>query len=70
MSEGARTEALRAELREAFVSDLRPTGKSCKWGRECAQLYLNGADVAWAMIRRGYATPYAGGKRQSWCAWR
>jgi endonuclease YncB( thermonuclease family) len=66
----AATEALRAELREASVSDLRPTGKSCKWGRECAQLYVDGADVALAMIRRGYATPYTGRKRQSWCAWR
>lgn len=54
----------------ALVSELRPTGRCCKWGRECAQLYVNGADVSWVMVRRGYAIPYRGGKRQSWCAWR
>jgi hypothetical protein len=36
----------------------------------CASRLSDGADVALVMIQRGYATPYAGGKRQSWCAWR
>jgi endonuclease YncB( thermonuclease family) len=66
----AAAEALREELRWAFVSELRPTGRNCKWDRECAHLYVNGGDVAWAMIRRGYARPYTSGKRLSWCAWR
>lgn len=66
----AATEALRAELREASASELQPTGRSCKWGRECALLYVNGADVASVMILRGHANPYTGGKRLGWCAWR
>jgi endonuclease YncB( thermonuclease family) len=65
----AATEALREELRWAWTVELRPTGKDCKWNRECAYLYINGVNVRWAMIRRGHAVPWRG-RRNDWCAWR
>ena len=46
-----------------------PTGKSCKWRRECARLYFNGEDVADIMVREGHAVRYTGrGLRKNWCA--
>jgi len=37
---------------------LEPTGKSCKYGRECAYLRRKGEDVAEILIREGHAAPY------------
>jgi hypothetical protein len=37
---------------------LEPTGKSCKYGRECAYLKRRGEDVAEILVREGHAVPY------------
>lgn len=56
------------ELLAIKTAELVPTGKSCKWRRGCAHLFLDGEDVAAIMIREGLVVPYNGrGKRQSWC---
>ena len=39
-----------------------------RYGRRLVTLRLDGADVAPAMIAAGLARPYAGGKREGWCA--
>ncbi len=39
-----------------------------KYGRELIVLAVDGKDVAAQMISGGFARPYQGGKRQSWCA--
>lgn len=47
---------------------LEPTGRDCKYGRECARLTLRGVDVAEIMVKEGLAVPYFGkGKRRDWC---
>jgi endonuclease YncB( thermonuclease family) len=48
---------------------LHPTGRDCKYPRECAYLRLNGDDVAGIMVRDGHAVPYNGRtKRRGWCS--
>ncbi len=39
-----------------------------RYGRRLVRLSLDGRDVAGAMIAAGLARPYAGGRRQGWCA--
>lgn len=39
-----------------------------RYGRRLVALRLDGADVAPAMIAAGLARPYAGGRREGWCA--
>lgn len=39
-----------------------------RYGRRLVTLSLDGADVAPDMIAAGLARPYAGGKREGWCA--
>lgn len=52
----------------AAGATLHPTGKSCKYGRECAYLILGKEDVAEIMVREGYAVAYSGrGPRKNWC---
>lgn len=38
-----------------------------RYGRRLTRLYLDGRDVAHAMIAAGLARPYDGGRRRSWC---
>jgi endonuclease YncB( thermonuclease family) len=69
--EKAQGKAAAARLGEFIASGavLERTGKSCKWRRECARLYLDGRDAREVMISEGFAVPYEGrGKRGSWCA--
>jgi endonuclease YncB( thermonuclease family) len=47
---------------------LEPNGTGCKFGRECARLFVNGEDVSDVMVREGHARPYSGrGRRADWC---
>lgn len=39
-----------------------------RYGRRLVRLSLDGQDVAGAMVAKGLARPYAGGRRQGWCA--
>lgn len=39
-----------------------------RYGRRLARLRLDGGDVGGAMIAAGLARPYAGGRRDGWCA--
>ena len=55
------------ELIDTTDARLEPTGRNCKWGRECAYLLLNGEDAGDVMIREGHGAPYSGGRRQNWC---
>jgi micrococcal nuclease len=69
--ERQRGEAATARLRAIIATGstrLEPNGKGCKWGRECARLFVNGEDVRSVMIREGHARPYAGrGPKADWC---
>lgn len=38
-----------------------------RYGRPLARVYAAGVDVAEILISVGYARPYDGGKRRSWC---
>lgn len=60
------TERLRQLLAESEAR-LVPNGKGCKWGRQCASLYLDGRDAAEIMIGEGLAVPYRNGPRKDWC---
>jgi endonuclease YncB( thermonuclease family) len=64
---GAATTRLK-ELIATAETRLEPNGTGCKWGRECARLFVNGEDVRDVMIREGYARPYSGREpRTDWC---
>jgi micrococcal nuclease len=69
--ERQRGESATARLRELLATTemrLESTGKGCKWGRECARLFVNGGDVRDVMIRQGHGRPYNGpGPRTDWC---
>lgn len=39
-----------------------------RYGRRLASLRLDGEDVAQRIVASGLARPYAGGKREGWCA--
>lgn len=54
------------QLIETRDARLKPTGRDCRYNRECAYLYVDGEDVAAVMIRDGHARPYNGGQREGW----
>jgi micrococcal nuclease len=63
----AATDRLRALIATAETR-LEASGRDCKWGRECARLFVNGEDVREVMIREGLARPYGGrGPKTDWC---
>jgi endonuclease YncB( thermonuclease family) len=68
--ERQRGDAATARLKDLLSrhpARLVPTGKSCRYRRECAHLYIGGEDVARIMIREGHAVPYGGkGRRPDW----
>ena len=56
------------ELLETRSPQLVPAGKSCKWRRECAWLYLDGENACEILIREQHAVEYRRpGKRKDWC---
>jgi micrococcal nuclease len=69
--ERQRGEAATARLRALIATAatrLEPNGRDCKWGRECARLFVNGEDVRDVLIREGLARPYSGrGPKTAWC---
>jgi micrococcal nuclease len=63
----AATARLRALIATA-AARLEPSGRDCKWGRECARLFVDGEDVGEVLIREGLARPYSGrGRKTDWC---
>ena len=65
----AATQRLEELVRDAQSIELQKTGQSCKWGRLCASLLIDGVDVGDILIREGHAVPYDGKtKRRDWCA--
>jgi endonuclease YncB( thermonuclease family) len=69
--ERQRGDAATARLKELIASAetrLEPNGTGCKYGRECARLFVNGEDVSEVLVREGHARPYRGrGRRADWC---
>ncbi|MCW8831420.1 MAG: thermonuclease family protein [Gammaproteobacteria bacterium] len=53
-------------LRSAKVVELRSI-KRGKYFRILADVYVDGLNIAEALIRSGNARPYHGGKRLEWC---
>ena len=63
----AATERLRELLDQATAAQLAYLPRRDQYGRDLAQLMLDGQDVADVMVREGLARRYSGGHRQSWC---
>ncbi|WP_299682536.1 thermonuclease family protein [uncultured Roseobacter sp.] len=70
-SERVRGEAATARLRDlldaASEAQLSFRANPDRYQRRLAQLTLDGKDVAATMVDEGFARPYTGGSRQSWC---
>jgi endonuclease YncB( thermonuclease family) len=60
------TWALRIMLWRARTIDIRPNGKD-RYDRTLISVYVNGKDVAPAMIGTELSRSYNGGRRGSWC---
>jgi endonuclease YncB( thermonuclease family) len=60
------TWALRTMLWQARTIEIKRTGKD-RYDRFLIRLRINGKDVADAMVARGLARTYSGGRRGSWC---
>lgn len=63
----AATERLRELLARASSARLAYLPRRDQYGRDLAQLMLDGQDVADVMVGEGLARRYSGGQRQSWC---
>ena len=64
---GARaTRALQALVATGPGTALRLDGRD-RYGRDLGELAIGGQDVATVMLASGFARPYSGGRRQSWC---
>lgn len=59
--------ALRLKLWQADKVTLVREGTD-RYGRTLVAAFLDGSPLAGAMIAAGHARPYAGGRRQEWCA--
>ena len=55
------------ELIDTGKAKLVESGRTDKYRRTLATLYIAGSDVAAILIAEGLARPYAGGKREGWC---
>jgi len=61
------TWALRMMLWQARTIDIRLNGKD-RYDRFLVNLRVNGKDIRSAMIKKGLARAYSGGRRGSWCS--
>lgn len=50
----------------AYDIELRPTGKTDRYGRTVAFIRVDGRDYGELMIEKGFAQPWAG-RRERWC---
>ena len=57
----------RLELLASGEVRIVETGKTDKYRRALAHLYVNGRDVGAILIGEGLARPYEGGRREGWC---
>ena len=60
------TWGLRTLLWQARTVEIRLNGKD-RYDRDLIELHINGKDVKAAMISKGLARAYSGGRRGSWC---
>ena len=68
-------EKYRAEMAKKYLKSILDSAKeiqvegnkSDKYGRLLARVTADGKDVSGLMIQSGFARPYDGGKRESWC---
>lgn len=59
---------LDARLKNAYEITISRLVSHDKWGgRIVANLYVDGKDLSQELIDKGYAVPYNGGTKQSWC---
>ena len=63
----AATNRLRDLLARASSVELAYLPRQDRYGRDRARLMLDGRDVADIMVGEGFARPYTGGQRRSWC---
>ncbi|MBI1492033.1 thermonuclease family protein [Halocynthiibacter styelae] len=56
-----------SEIRMVLTLTRSGTPARDKYRRLIGRLLLNGQDVADVLITEGYAEPYTGGQRRSWC---
>ena len=63
----AATQRLRELLAQASSANLIFAPRRDRYGRDLAQLILDGRDVADTMVGEGLAYRYRGGQRQAWC---
>jgi micrococcal nuclease len=55
------------ELIRSGHAILQTSGRRDRYGRSLSRLYVDGRDVGDILIDEGFARPYDGGKRKSWC---
>lgn len=60
------TWGLRIMLWQAHTIEITQNGKD-RYDRDLIRLRVNGKDVKMAMIEKGLARAYSGGRRGSWC---
>jgi endonuclease YncB( thermonuclease family) len=55
-------------LKHAQKISVSSTASHDKWGgRVLANIYVDGKDLSQELIEKGYAVPYNGGTKKSWC---
>ena len=55
-------------LKHAHKISVSSVASHDKWGgRLVANLYVDGKDLSQELIEKGYAVPYNGGTKKSWC---
>lgn len=60
------TEMVRAMVTRAQQLELRPTGRTDRYGRTIAFVVIDGADLGETLIAEGVARPWRG-RREPWC---
>src|SRR5262249_35218946 len=62
------TARLKQLIAGAKAVTVEPNRRSCRYGRLCARLLVDGRDVGFILIAEGLAVPYDGrGPRRDWC---
>jgi endonuclease YncB( thermonuclease family) len=55
------------QLIQGGYTEIERTGRNCRWGRECINLYVDGVNACDVLISEGYAAPLNRSSRIRWC---